>query len=107
MHAHTNIQHTYTHDFPNQASVEITKLIASMYILNTQLNANELVNNNLIYITCRVCVINAVDGSNITCYNVHEFDSIGRAGSRTSRVLISGHSNGGIQVCMLPLITLL
>ena len=46
----------------------------------------------------RVCEINSVDGSNITCYNVHEFDAIGRAGSRASRVLISGHSNGGIQV---------
>ena len=42
-----------------------------------------------------------MDGSNITCYNVHEFDAIGRAGSRASRVLISGHSNGGIQVVIV------
>jgi len=54
--------------------------------------------NNVLLCVYRVCEINSVDGSNITCYNVHEFDSIGRAGSRTSRVLITGHSNGGIQV---------
>lgn len=46
----------------------------------------------------RICTIRSVDGSNITSYCVHECDASSRMGSRPRRFLITGHSNGCIQV---------
>ena len=46
----------------------------------------------------RVCVIESIDGSNITAYCVHECDSASRMGSRSRQYVITGHSNGSIQV---------
>lgn len=46
----------------------------------------------------RVCTIRSVDGSNITSYCVHECDASSRMGSRPRRFLITGHSNGCIQM---------
>jgi len=46
----------------------------------------------------RICTIRSVDGSNITSYCVHECDASSRMGSRPRRFLITGHSNGCIQM---------
>ena len=46
----------------------------------------------------RICTIRSVDGSNITSYCVHECDASSRMGSRPRRYLITGHSNGCLQV---------
>lgn len=46
----------------------------------------------------RICTIRSVDGSNITSYCVHECDASSRMGSRPRRYLITGHSNGCLQM---------
>lgn len=51
-----------------------------------------------LFLFYRVCTIRSVDGSNITSYCVHECDASSRMGSRPRRFLITGHSNGCIQV---------
>lgn len=52
----------------------------------------------LLFLYFRICTIRSVDGSNITSYCVHECDASSRMGSRPRRFLITGHSNGCIQV---------
>ncbi|XP_048585658.1 BTB/POZ domain-containing protein KCTD3 isoform X2 [Nematostella vectensis] len=46
----------------------------------------------------RICTIRSVDGSNISCYFVHECDGSSRMGSRPRRYLVTGHENGSIQM---------
>ena len=46
----------------------------------------------------RICTIRSVDGSSITSYCVHECDASSRMGSRPRRFLITGHTNGSVQV---------
>ena len=48
-----------------------------------------------------MCKIEAVDGSNISAYTVHECDAINRVGMRSKRFVFTGHLNGGIQVSLL------
>lgn len=47
---------------------------------------------------CRVCEINSVDNSVISTFAVHEFEGANRLGSRSRRYIITGHSNGNVQV---------
>ena len=46
----------------------------------------------------RVCKIEAVDGSNITAYYVHECEAVNRTGLRSRRFVFTGHFNGSVQV---------
>lgn len=46
----------------------------------------------------RVCVIKSVDGTTITSFCVRECDISSRMGARPRRFIISGHSNGSIQM---------
>ncbi len=46
----------------------------------------------------RICKITSVDNSNITCYCVHECDSVNRVGMRSRRFVFTGHVNGSVQV---------
>lgn len=46
----------------------------------------------------RICTIRSVDGSSITSYCVHECDASSRMGSRPRRFLITGHTNGSVQM---------
>ena len=48
--------------------------------------------------SCRVCEINSVDNSVISTFAVHEFEGANRLGSRSRRYIITGHSNGNVQV---------
>ncbi len=45
-----------------------------------------------------MCRIDAVDGSNISAYTVHECEAINRVGMRSKRFVFTGHINGSIQV---------
>lgn len=46
----------------------------------------------------RVCVIRSVDSTTITSFCVHECEGSSRMGSRPRRFILSGHSNGSIQM---------
>lgn len=46
----------------------------------------------------RICVIRSVDGTTITSFCVHECEGSSRMGSRPRRFILSGHSNGAIQM---------
>lgn len=46
----------------------------------------------------RVCVIKSIDGSTITSFCVHECEKSSRMGSMPRRFILSGHSNGAIQM---------
>lgn len=46
----------------------------------------------------RVCVIKSIDGSIITSFCVHECEKSSRMGSMPRRFILSGHSNGAIQM---------
>eukprot|EP00117_Sycon_ciliatum_P036086 scpid52615/ scgid2444/ BTB/POZ domain-containing protein KCTD3 len=46
----------------------------------------------------RLCVLRPVDSSNITAHCVHEFDGGSRIGSRSRRYVVTGQSNGSIQM---------
>lgn len=46
----------------------------------------------------RVCVIRAVDGTTITSFCVHECEGSSRMGSRPRRFILTGHSNGTLQM---------
>ncbi|KAJ3214778.1 SH3KBP1-binding protein 1 [Dinochytrium kinnereticum] len=46
----------------------------------------------------RVCSVTSIDGTQITSYQVLESDHPSRLGSRPRRLLVSGHSNGQIQM---------
>uniref|UniRef100_U5EQL8 Putative seta binding protein sb1 n=1 Tax=Corethrella appendiculata TaxID=1370023 RepID=U5EQL8_9DIPT len=46
----------------------------------------------------RVCLIKSVDGTTITSFCVHECEGSSRMGSRPRRFILSGHSNGAIQM---------
>lgn len=46
----------------------------------------------------RVCVIKSIDGSTITSFCVHECEKSSRMGSMPRRFILTGHSNGGIQM---------
>lgn len=46
----------------------------------------------------RVCVIKSIDGSTITSFFVHECEKSSRMGSMPRRFILSGHSNGAIQM---------
>ncbi|XP_058175449.1 SH3KBP1-binding protein 1 [Anopheles ziemanni] len=46
----------------------------------------------------RVCLIRSVDGTTITSFCVHECEGSSRMGSRPRRFILSGHSNGAIQM---------
>lgn len=46
----------------------------------------------------RICVIRSVDGTTITSFCVHECEGSSRMGSRPRRFILSGHSNGVIQM---------
>ncbi|KAG9484599.1 hypothetical protein GDO78_010138 [Eleutherodactylus coqui] len=49
-------------------------------------------------ILCRICEIQAVDCTTITCFTVRECEGSSRMGSRPRRYLFTGHSNGSIQM---------
>ena len=55
-----------------------------------------------LFIVCRVCKLDSVDGSNITTYCVHECEAINRVGMRSRKFIFTGHVNGSVQVrdCM-------
>ncbi|XP_040286365.1 BTB/POZ domain-containing protein KCTD3 isoform X2 [Bufo bufo] len=46
----------------------------------------------------RICEIQAVDCTTITCFTVRECEGSSRMGSRPRRYLFTGHSNGSIQM---------
>lgn len=46
----------------------------------------------------RICVIKSVDGTTITSFFVHECEGSSRMGSRPRRFILTGHSNGQIQM---------
>ncbi|XP_053314663.1 BTB/POZ domain-containing protein KCTD3 [Spea bombifrons] len=46
----------------------------------------------------RICEIQAVDCTTITCFTVSECEASSRMGSRPRRYLFTGHSNGSIQM---------
>ncbi|CAH1393201.1 unnamed protein product [Nezara viridula] len=46
----------------------------------------------------RVCVIRAVDSTTITSFCVHECEGSSRMGSRPRRFILTGHSNGTLQM---------
>lgn len=46
----------------------------------------------------RVCVIKSIDNSTITAFCVHECEKSSRMGSMPRRFILSGHSNGAIQM---------
>lgn len=46
----------------------------------------------------RICVIRSVDGTTVTSFCVHECEGSSRMGSRPRRFILSGHSNGAIQM---------
>lgn len=46
----------------------------------------------------RVCVIKSIDGSTITSFCVHECEKSSRMGSMPRRFILSGHSNGAVQM---------
>lgn len=46
----------------------------------------------------RVCVIRSIDGSTITSFCVHECEKSSRMGSMPRRFILTGHSNGAIQM---------
>merc|ERR1711997_468731 len=46
----------------------------------------------------RVCVLRSVDGTTVTSFCVHECEGSSRIGSRPRRFIITGHSNGAIQM---------
>ena len=46
----------------------------------------------------RVCIIRSVDGTMVTSFCVHECEGSSRIGSRPRRFIITGHSNGAIQM---------
>ncbi|KAM6979900.1 BTB/POZ domain-containing protein KCTD3 [Aplochiton taeniatus] len=46
----------------------------------------------------RICEVQAVDGTTITCFMVRECEGSSRMGSRPRRYLFTGHGNGSIQI---------
>lgn len=46
----------------------------------------------------RICIIKSVDGQPITSFCVHECEGSSRMGSRPRRFILTGHSNGQIQM---------
>lgn len=50
------------------------------------------------YLNCRICEVQAVDGTTITCFTVRECEGSSRMGSRPRRYLFTGHANGSIQM---------
>ncbi|XP_061601220.1 BTB/POZ domain-containing protein KCTD3 [Cololabis saira] len=46
----------------------------------------------------RICEVQSVDGTTITCFMVRECEGSSRMGSRPRRYLFTGHGNGGIQM---------
>jgi len=46
----------------------------------------------------RICVIRSVDGTTITSFCVHECEGSSRAGSRSRRFILTGHSSGAVQM---------
>lgn len=51
-----------------------------------------------LYLYFRICEVQAVDGTTITCFTVRECEGSSRMGSRPRRYLFTGHSNGSIQM---------
>lgn len=45
-----------------------------------------------------MCIIRAVDCTIITCFCVHECEGSSRMGSRPRRFILTGHSNGTLQM---------
>uniref|UniRef100_A0A8C1J5I7 BTB/POZ domain-containing protein KCTD3-like n=1 Tax=Cyprinus carpio TaxID=7962 RepID=A0A8C1J5I7_CYPCA len=46
----------------------------------------------------RICEVQAVDGTSITCFTVRECEGSSRMGSRPRHYLFTGHANGSIQM---------
>lgn len=46
----------------------------------------------------RICEVQSVDGTTITCFMVRECEGSSRMGSRPRRYLFTGHGNGSIQM---------
>ncbi|TRY59644.1 hypothetical protein DNTS_027386 [Danionella cerebrum] len=46
----------------------------------------------------RICEVQAVDGTTISCFTVRECEASSRMGSRPRRYLFTGHANGSIQM---------
>lgn len=46
----------------------------------------------------RICEVQSVDGTTITCFTVRECEGSSRMGSRPRRFLFTGHANGSIQM---------
>ena len=47
---------------------------------------------------CRICEVQSVDGTTISCFTVRECEGSSRIGSRPRRYLFTGHGNGSIQL---------
>lgn len=46
----------------------------------------------------RICEVQSVDGTTISCFMVRECEGSSRMGSRPRRYLFTGHGNGSIQM---------
>lgn len=46
----------------------------------------------------RICEVQSVDCTTITCFTVRECEGSSRMGSRPRRYLFTGHANGSIQM---------
>jgi len=46
----------------------------------------------------RICEVQSVDGTTISCFTVRECEGSSRMGSRPRHYLFTGHANGSIQM---------
>lgn len=54
--------------------------------------------SHVVLLRVRICEIQSVDGTTISCFMVRECEGSSRMGSRPRRYLFTGHGNGGIQM---------
>lgn len=51
-----------------------------------------------VFVFVRICEVQSVDGTTISCFMVRECEGSSRMGSRPRRYLFTGHGNGSIQM---------
>lgn len=51
-----------------------------------------------VHVCVRICEVQSVDGTTISCFMVRECEGSSRMGSRPRRYLFTGHGNGSIQM---------
>lgn len=54
--------------------------------------------NVCVCVFLRICEVQSVDGTTISCFMVRECEGSSRMGSRPRRYLFTGHGNGSIQM---------